>query len=89
MIIGRLQQKKWKGEEIVEVNTSDSELSSSSIETESDDDVSMDSASTKNLATPKEQMAADNRTSPRVRFTRRDPSSSVDVSVPLPSVGGG
>ena len=47
--------KKWKGEEIVEVNTSDSELLSSSIETKSDDDVSVDSASTKNLATPKEQ----------------------------------
>ena len=81
--------KKRKGEEIVEVNSSDSDLSSSSIATTSDDDVSMDSASTKTLATPKEQAAADNRTSPRVRFTRRNPSSSVDVSASLPSAGGG
>ncbi len=46
--------KKQKGEEIVEVNTSDSDLLSSSTKKGSDDDVSMDSASTKNLAMPKQ-----------------------------------
>ncbi len=81
--------KKQKGDEIVVESSSDSDLLSSSNEKVSDDDVSMDSASIKKEATPREEAVADNRTSPRVRFTRWSPSSSADESAPQPSLKGG
>jgi hypothetical protein len=68
----------------MKVNSSDSELSLSLAEREiSGDDISMDSASKRISKTPMEEMEADTGSSLRVRFARRNPTSSADASAPL------
>ncbi len=80
--------KKQKGE-VMKVNSSDSELSLLSAERElSDDDILMDSASKRVSKTPMEEIEADTGNSLRVRFARRNPTSSADASALLPSVRG-
>ena len=81
--------KKRKGNEMVDMTHTDSDLSASSTDKGTDDDVSMDSASSKLIETPKGKVVADSGTSSRVRFTHRTPTSSVDESAPQPSAGGG
>ncbi len=81
--------KKQKGEAI-KVNSSDLELSLLLAEREiSGDDILMDSVSKYVSKMPMEEIEADTGSSLRVRFARRNPTSSADASAPLPLARGG